>query len=276
MSNIEDNSIKISPNEIKELYDKIVYENSKGCEHYKRKCSIVSPCCNEIFVCRFCHDEEKEENEKDYNKAHTLDRTKIKEIICLECDKRQFVSNECIDCKIKFGNYYCSICNLFDDSDKGQYHCSKCNICRVGGKDNFFHCSECNMCLSKNIQEEHQIKCNKKNYFKENCAFCQEDMFTSIKPVQIVKCGHVFHSHCLIENLKKNNYKCPYCFKAIIDVTEMYKFMDHEIESVQMPDEYKDTVFNIFCNECEKESECKFHVVGLKCGQCGSYNTRKN
>jgi hypothetical protein len=33
----------------------------------------------------------------------------------------------------------------------------------------------------------------------------------------------------------------------------------------------------ILCNDCHEESECKFHIVGLKCGHegCGSYNTRQ-
>ena len=27
------------------------------------------------------------------------------------------------------------------------------------------------------------------------------------------------------------------------------------------------------CRDCLKETETSFHVVGLKCGECGSYNT---
>lgn len=273
--NVEEEQVKISVDEVQELYNKMVIENEKGCEHYKRKCALISPCCKEVFICRLCHDNEKDDNEPDFEKAHKMDRKKVKEIVCLECDEKQAVSNKCTKCNIQFGNYFCSICNLFDNVDKGQYHCDLCGICRIGGENNFFHCVKCNMCLNIETKEKHLEDCNKKSYYKEDCAFCQEDMFTSVKLVQAVKCGHVFHTHCLIENLKQNNYKCPYCFKAMIDVSAMYKFMDHEIESVQMPDEYKDTVFDIFCNECENKSKCKFHVVGLKCGECGSYNTRK-
>ena len=28
---------------------------SYGCKHYLRRCKIVSPCCNEIYSCRLCH-----------------------------------------------------------------------------------------------------------------------------------------------------------------------------------------------------------------------------
>ena len=272
---MEDNIVKLTNEEINKLYNEMVCENEKGCKHYKRNCAFISPCCNEQFICRLCHDEQKDENEIDYEKAHKLDRTLVKDIVCLECKTRQNISNECINCKIQFGNYYCSKCNLFDNIDKGQYHCDLCGICRVGGKDNFFHCLKCNMCLSIKIKEEHIKNCNSKNYFKDNCAFCQDDIFSSTKPSQSVNCGHVFHTHCLVEYFKQNNYKCPYCFKAMTDVSAMYTFMDHEIDVVQMPDEYKDTMLDILCNECEKKSKCKFHVVGLKCQHCGSYNTRQ-
>lgn len=63
-NNISDELYDISLNGIEEkLY---------GCEHYKRKCSLISPCCNQMFVCRLCHDEEKDDNEPDYKKAHKM------------------------------------------------------------------------------------------------------------------------------------------------------------------------------------------------------------
>lgn len=27
------------------------------CQHYRRRCQIRAPCCNEIFTCRHCHNE---------------------------------------------------------------------------------------------------------------------------------------------------------------------------------------------------------------------------
>lgn len=30
-----------------------------GCQHYRRRCRIRAPCCNEIFDCRHCHNEAK-------------------------------------------------------------------------------------------------------------------------------------------------------------------------------------------------------------------------
>ncbi|KAF4660225.1 hypothetical protein FOL47_007254 [Perkinsus chesapeaki] len=31
----------------------------EGCEHYKRRCKILAPCCGEWFWCRHCHNEAK-------------------------------------------------------------------------------------------------------------------------------------------------------------------------------------------------------------------------
>uniref|UniRef100_A0A1D1XE37 Putative RING finger protein C2F3.16 n=1 Tax=Anthurium amnicola TaxID=1678845 RepID=A0A1D1XE37_9ARAE len=30
-----------------------------GCPHYRRRCRIRAPCCNETFDCRHCHNEAK-------------------------------------------------------------------------------------------------------------------------------------------------------------------------------------------------------------------------
>lgn len=44
-----------------------------------------------------------------------MDRTVVKEIICAVCDKRQEVSNKCVECGTVFGKYYCSKCKFWDD-----------------------------------------------------------------------------------------------------------------------------------------------------------------
>ena len=102
------------------------------------------------------------------------------------------VSNKCTSCEVQFANYFCAICNLFDDKDKGQFHCTPCGICRllwyptisihqiyytlklskpltksflsiiflfyrVGGRDNFFHCEKCDMCLGTSIKDDHKV-----------------------------------------------------------------------------------------------------------------------
>ena len=47
------------------------------------------------------------------------------------------------------------------------------------------------------------------------------------------------------------------------------------MQSMQMPDEYKDAKMNIICNDCLTSSLVPFHIAGAKCTKCGSYNTSR-
>ena len=167
-----------------------------NCSHYERNCYIISPCCGKNFGCRKCHDEfyEFKENE------HKINRFEIKKIICKKCEIEQPVSNECINCKLEFGKYFCKICNFFDnDISKGYYHCEKCGICRVGGKENFFHCDICNLCLNINTKDTH--KCIDGS--EQNCPLCFDNLFESTKPFTKLKCGHIIH--CDSPSIEINN-----------------------------------------------------------------------
>ena len=45
---------------------------SHGCAHYRRRCRVLCPHCDEWFACRFCHDAVKENLDKSL--AHKMDR----------------------------------------------------------------------------------------------------------------------------------------------------------------------------------------------------------
>ncbi|CAK9797641.1 RING finger and CHY zinc finger domain-containing protein 1 [Anthophora quadrimaculata] len=209
-----------------------------GCEHYKRRSKFVTPCCNKVYTCRFCHDKEE---------THTVNRKEVTELICVLCDTRQPVQATCQNCHCRFGKYTCLECNLFDDEDKNQYHCDGCGICRVGGRDRFFHCAKCNMCLPVQLQNGHTCV---ENVSHDNCPLCLEDIHTSRIPCHIPNCGHLLHH-----------------------MTDLWRFLDMEVSSTPMPEVYKDCKVDILCKDCHVESTVKFHVVGLKCLNCGSYNT---
>lgn len=101
-----------------------------GCEHYKRKCKLLSPCCGEWFACRFCHDAVKHD---DVAAGHQMDRHLVRRIQCMGCGTEQPPGASCITCGLTMGEYFCAHCNLFDDdTSKQQFHCDKCGICRVG------------------------------------------------------------------------------------------------------------------------------------------------
>ena len=106
-------------------------EGGRGCQHYRRGCKLVSPCCDTAFWCRFCHDAAKENGPLTDGQPHKLDRHAVREVECGACGLRQPVSQFCSQCGITFGNYFCRICNFFDDDlSKEPFHCDGCGICR--------------------------------------------------------------------------------------------------------------------------------------------------
>ncbi|VDI18316.1 RING finger and CHY zinc finger domain-containing protein 1 [Mytilus galloprovincialis] len=222
-----------------------------GCQHYKRKCKLLAPCCNRDYFCRICHDEKEN---------HVLDRHSVKKVVCAKCEEVQEKHEKCTKCDIVFGKYFCSFCSLFDDEDKKQFHCQGCGLCRVGGRENFFHCETCDMCLALDLKDQH--KCIVKSS-RSNCAVCLEDLHTSRIEAHIPQCGHLIHS----------NYACPICGESMLNMKEIWENLDEEVANCQMPDEYKDYHIQILCRDCHKESNVVFHVLGSKCSECGSYNT---
>lgn len=240
--------------------------NESGCIHYKRKAKFVSPCCGKIYVCRYCHDDVED---------HTFNRKNVTQLICTECDTRQKVQTNCEKCGIRFGRYTCLICNLFDDDDKNQYHCDSCGICRVGGKERFFHCTTCNMCLPIQLSiEGHRCV---ENVSRSNCAVCLEDIHTSRIPCHIPSCGHLLHRTCFEQLLCSGYYACPTCQQSMLDMKQLWQYLDNEVIITPMPKEYDNFFVDILCKDCHQESTVKFHVVGLKCQsrECGGYNTTR-
>lgn len=232
-----------------------------GCEHYRRKCQFLTPCCKKLYTCRFCHDDQE---------AHKLNRKDLTQVKCLKCGTSQEIHQTCSNCGVVFGLYFCSICKLFDDEDKRQYHCDGCGICRIGGRDKFFHCEKCDMCLPVKMQNQH--KCVEK-VSRANCPVCLEDLHTSRIPSHIPACGHLIHRTCFEELLRTGNYACPLCSASMVDMSMVWTLIDSEISVSPMPSEYANYHIWVLCRDCHKESRILFHVLGLKCGHCGGYNT---
>ncbi|XP_052256295.1 RING finger and CHY zinc finger domain-containing protein 1-like [Dreissena polymorpha] len=232
-----------------------------GCEHYARKCVFVAPCCKKFYKCRVCHDE---------NETHVIDRKAVEHIKCSMCDLVQNVQNICEGCNVVFGKYFCEKCRLYDDEDKGQFHCDGCGLCRIGGRSNFFHCEKCGICLSNSLKGKH--KCIEESS-RRNCAVCLEDLHSSRSDAHIPPCGHLIHRACMEQCIQTGNYYCPTCAESLFDMKQAWKILDQEVANTPMPDEYKDYHVTILCRDCHQENKVLFHVIGLKCPKCGSYNT---
>jgi zinc finger-like protein len=235
-----------------------------GCEHYKRNCKLRAVCCGELFTCRYCHD-----NVSD----HTMDRKESVEMMCMRCLVIQPVGPVCItpSCNgFSMAKYYCKICKFFDD-EKTVYHCPFCNLCRVGKGLGlgFFHCMTCNCCLSTKLQNH---KCLEK-VLETNCPICCEFLFTSSAAVRDLPCGHYMHTSSF-QAYACSNYVCPICSKSMGDMAVYFGMLDALLASEVLPDEYRNRLHDILCNDCGKKGTANFHWLYHKCGGCGSYNTR--
>ncbi len=149
----------------------------KGCKHYQRGARIISPCCGREVTCRLCHDE--------LITDHRLDRYDVKEMVCMHCNTRQPIAQDCSGCGHRLAAYYCDICHLFDDEPgRAIYHCPFCNVCRRGkglGID-FFHCMTCNSCMSLELFGKH--KCREKS-LECTCPVCSDYLFDSNLTVKV-------------------------------------------------------------------------------------------
>ncbi|KAK5639838.1 hypothetical protein RI129_010649 [Pyrocoelia pectoralis] len=173
---------------------------SARCEHYKRFCKILAPCCSNVYSCHICHDEKEN---------HPLDRYKIKQLICNKCNNIQdATSDRCNMCRVIFGQYACLYCFIFDDNPKGQFHCFGCGLCRVGGEENYFHCKKCEMCYALRLMNNH--KCVEK-CVAGDCSVCTESLNTSCRQLYLPPCGHILHENCY-EQLRSNDFtQCIVC-----------------------------------------------------------------
>ncbi|XP_056166806.1 probable E3 ubiquitin-protein ligase RZFP34 isoform X1 [Syzygium oleosum] len=244
-----------------------------GCSHYRRRCRIRAPCCNEIYDCRHCHNEAKNSINVDQKDRHDMPRHEVSQVICSLCGTEQQVQQFCINCGVCMGKYFCATCKLFDDdTSKKQYHCSGCGICRIGGSENFFHCYKCGCCYSISLKNSHPCI---EGAMHHDCPVCFEYLFDSRNDVTVMPCGHTIHQNCLKEMRDHFQYACPLCSKSICDMSKVWEKFDLEIAATPMPEPYQNKKVWILCNDCGKTSQVQFHVVAQKCLNCKSYNTRQ-
>ncbi|XP_047154307.1 probable E3 ubiquitin-protein ligase RZFP34 isoform X1 [Vigna umbellata] len=244
-----------------------------GCQHYRRRCRIRAPCCNEIFNCRHCHNEAKNNINIEQKHRHDIPRHQVKQVICSLCETEQEVQQNCINCGVCMGKYFCGTCKLFDDDvSKKQYHCSGCGICRTGGCENVFHCYKCGCCYPTQMKNSHPCV---EGAMHHDCPVCFEYLFESVNDVLVLPCGHTIHKSCLNEMREHFQYACPLCSKSVCDMSMIWEKFDMEIAATPMPEAYRNKMIWILCNDCTKTSHVQYHLVAQKCLNCKSYNTRQ-
>lgn len=241
-----------------------------GCKHYKRACKLRAKCCDRLYTCRLCHD--------DSEQTHILDRTATIEVLCMRCATLQPVASACAnpECGQEFARYFCAVCKFYDDDEaRNVYHCHSCNVCRVGrglGQD-FFHCMKCNQCMSMKYQKEGH-KCVERA-MESNCPVCHQYLFTSTSPVKYLRCGHLMHVSCF-QTYARQRVSCPLCAKSLSEMVPVFDRLDKRLADGRssMPALYRSARCDLFCDDCNQNSNTPYHFEYNKCPRCGSYNTR--
>ena len=247
-SNINDNVVNNKPLGTEQCY---VYPN--------RKCRIVAFCCGGSFCCRICHDEVAD---------HLIDRFKTTTIICNICNTKQNVDEKCSSCNIDFDRNFCFKCKLWTSID--MFHCEYCDVCRVGCKTDYEHCFDCNICCTIGHN------CMKlKLSLNENCCICFEKLKNSMNSVIPIPCGHCLHKPCLLESIRNGNIGCPLCKKSIGNFSDHWDTLRIERDSISIDDPELSKPVNIICNDCEHHNTVTWHIVGLECPDCNSFNTTR-
>lgn len=201
------------------------HNESLNCQHYNKSCSrFYFECCDTIDPCHRCHLE----------RGCTAKPPKISKIICNECNTTQAPSSHCINCNIKFSNSYCADCKIWTALDI--HHCEHCGFCRVGKKEDVFHCHSCAACFS--IQNAESHRCAKVQLKETRCPVCFDSVYTAQKPSNILPCGHVLHSDCLLEATKRREYRCPTCRKSYLDMKPIWKSIKSSIRLQPIPSNF--------------------------------------
>jgi Zinc-ribbon/CHY zinc finger/Ring finger domain len=247
-----------------------------GCPHYARACKLRHPTSGRLYTCRLCCEQQREMPMRD--KDEPLDRYAVTEVMCMKCNALQPAEDRCInaDCESRgkpFAKYFCRICHLYDDGSRPIFHCPYCNACRLGlglGVD-FRHCMRCNACVSL-ADTDHRCIPQK---LQGNCPICRETLFQSTEPLRGLKCGHVMHLSCFTEYRRGHAYTCPLCMRSMEDMKDYFALLDTAIRMQPMPAAYLSTMSNIYCQDCCETGRTRYHFVGQKCPNCGSYNTRE-
>ena len=181
-------------------------------------------------------------------------------------------SNNCVTCFVQFGEYHCSICNLWMSDEERPYHCPDCGFCRVGGSENFKHCHDCGMCIDRTLYDNHNCKDGK---YKSNCPVCQEYLFSSRSASHEMPCGHAIHWDCF-RQLAAHDSRCPVCKKTAETKERMmptWNAMAAGVALQPVPPELC-RVVNIQCNDCEEHDHGRaWHFLGVQCNNCSSFNT---
>ncbi|KAH0576871.1 RING finger and CHY zinc finger domain-containing protein [Spironucleus salmonicida] len=223
-----------------------------GCLHQISGCSYNCATCNRFHICVNCHNDISPEHPVKY----TL------QIKCLFCDFIQHFASTCVNCKQKFGNYCCDICQVNThetDFSTSLFHCTKCNSCH---QIDFEFCEICHQC---NNDMEHICGSD------QVCVVCFEKM--SNDQVQS-DCKHFMCYKCYRLKISENDVKCPICKKTFLLEQDLIGFKVKFQEIYSSMYNTNSGLIKNQCNDCGKVIYQKENIIQY-CKSCNFYNVEK-
>jgi RING finger/CHY zinc finger protein 1 len=112
-----------------------------------------------------------------------------------------------------------------------------------------------------------------KLWLKIDCVICSQDLFTSTKPYFTLPCEHILHLDCAKEWMKRS-IGCPLCRKTMIDGELLLKHIDNIDKLILDFSMETHEIITAYCNDCNQNFDVNYHPFGLKCNNCGGYNTK--
>ncbi|XWS59608.1 hypothetical protein CRYUN_Cryun08bG0136800 [Craigia yunnanensis] len=159
-----------------------------GCSHYRRRCKIRAPCCDEIFDCRHCHNESKNSIDVDPLDRHEVPRYDIKRLILLySINIYIYIFRLYVPC-VTENKMFSSIALTVGFAWESIFVPNETSsMMIIGGEENFFHCNKCGCCYSTMLKNSHN--CVEKA-MHHTCAVCFEFLFDTTKDISVLPCGH--------------------------------------------------------------------------------------
>ena len=221
------------------------------CEHYTKLCSnFYFECCKVFDSCKRCHT---------FN--NTCVKPFISKITCVKCNQEQEPSNICKNCKIKFSESWCNLCQIW--TEKEIHHCEKCGICRIGSESTLFHCEICEICFDTSTNNTHKcvnLSINTKSKFKDLCGVCGENVFDSQLTTFILDCSHPIHTKCYTKCIETGFLKCPCCKKSFGGLETHWNWIRSQIKLNPLPNDF----IPICTNDIVDTSWGKFIIGDIK------------
>ncbi|RWW32706.1 hypothetical protein GW17_00002607, partial [Ensete ventricosum] len=239
------------------------------CKHYKRRCKIRAPCCNEIFCCRHCHNESTvpESLAKDRHEICRFDVQTVSSLIpCLNCFLHEGFKPVCARSPASQSlRHRVELVRMSGDSGLGLG-----GLMLEWGSPG----EEGVIQLGSAVDSCKEVGSGRGLYSGCCRLFVPDDLtafmtYHAAAPFAMSSCL----SPCLppwqrVVRLQVGGADLT-CARSVIEETAMPEdYRTRKVSLVLISQVW------ILCNDCNDTTEVLYHIIGQKCSHCQSYNTR--